>query len=299
MPLTQPFHFDFQPATHTHLYTMKTQFENLLNDLREELSANAYTKSPLKRFNGAVKQTDKALLALKNYLESETLTEQDEISIFKDVKPQIDAHRIEEGLRFSVLNYKPMGTVKAQIKYLDEELVALQSVFRRNAFYYQYYKNGFDELDHLFFLRGAGNLALPIPEIFDVERDFSTPVSCLYSKFMGFERVQMFILKEIDKLKPASVPGSHNDKDVDKLKWTGEVINIIEVAYGIWLTGQLNNGNATLSQIVRWLESQLDVDLGNVQKRFTEMERRKRISTTKYLDQMSVAVKQKLEQGNQ
>ncbi|WP_311947122.1 RteC domain-containing protein [Mucilaginibacter terrae] len=278
---------------------MKTQFENLLNDLREELSANAYTKSPLKRFNGAVKQTDKALLALKNYLESETLTEQDEISIFKDVKPQIDAHRIEEGLRFSVLNYKPMGTVKAQIKYLDEELVALQSVFRRNAFYYQYYKNGFDELDHLFFLRGAGNLALPIPEIFDVERDFSTPVSCLYSKFMGFERVQMFILKEIDKLKPASVPGSHNDKDVDKLKWTGEVINIIEVAYGIWLTGQLNNGNATLSQIVRWLESQLDVDLGNVQKRFTEMERRKRISTTKYLDQMSVAVKQKLEQGNQ
>ena len=275
---------------------MKTQFEKLLNDLREELSSNASIRVPLERFNGAVKVTDNALLELKQYLETGQPTEQEEISIFKEVKPQIEAFRIEEGLRFSILNYKPMGTMKAQLKYLEEELVSLQSLFRRNAFYYQYYKNGFDELDALFFIRGAGNLALPIPEIPDVESDFSTPVSCLYSKFMGFERVQIFILREINKLKPfnGNTEVSANE-DEEALRWTGDVINIIEVAYGIWLTGQLNNGNATLSQIVRWLEGHLDVKLGNVQKRFTEMERRKRVSTTKYLDRMSSAVKQKLE----
>jgi hypothetical protein len=277
---------------------MKTQFEKLLNDLREDLSANASIKTPLERFNGAVKITDKALLELKHYLGTHEITEQEEISIFKEVKPQIDAFRIEEGLRFSILNYKPLGTAKVQVKYLDEELVSLHSVFRRNAFYYQYYKNGFDELDNLFFLRGSGTLALPIPEIPDVQSDFSTPVSCLYSKFMGFERVQIFILGEINKLKPFNGKVSATiSNDADALKWTGDVINIIEVAYGIWLTGQLNNGNATLSQIVRWLEGHLDVNLGNVQKRFTEMERRKRVSTTKYLDQMSSAVKQRLEDG--
>ena len=276
---------------------MKTHFEKLLNDLREGLSANASIRSPLSRFNGAVKLTDKALLDLKSHLEQHQLTEQEEISIFKEVKPQIEAFRIEEGLRFSILNYKPMGAVKVQVRYFDEELVSIQSLFRRNAFYYQYYKNGFDELDYLFFRRGAGNLALPIPEIPDVEGDFSTPVSCLYSKFIGFERVQVFILREIDKLKPANGHTSNAlSDDRESLRWTGDVINVIEVAYGIWLTGQLNNGNATLSQIVRWLESQLEVNLGNVQKRFSEMERRKRISTTKYLDQMSHAVKQKLEQ---
>jgi len=275
---------------------MKTQFEKLLNDLREELSSNASIRMPLERFNGAVKITDKALLELRQYLETRQPAEQEEISIFKEVKPQIESFRIEEGLRFSILNYKPVGTAKAQLKYLEEELVSLQSLFRRNAFYYQYFKNGFDELDNLFFVRGSGNLALPIPEIPDVEGDFSTPVSCLYSKFMGFERVQMFILREINKLKPYHGNGeASTNSDEETLRWTGDVINIIEVAYGIWLTGQLNNGNATLSQIVRWLEGHLDVKLGNVQKRFTEMERRKRISTTKYLDQMSIAVKQKLE----
>jgi len=275
---------------------MKTHFEKLLNDLREDLSSNTSIKVPLKRFNGAVKITETALLEIKHYLVAGQLSEQDEISIFKEVKPQVEAFRIEEGLRFSILNYKPMGTAKVQLKYLEEELVSLQSLFRRNAFYYQYYKNGFDELDHLFFMRGSGNLALPIPEIPDVEGDFSTPVSCLYSKFMGFERVQMFILREINKLKPFHGNGeTPANADEETLRWTGDVINIIEVAYGIWLTGQLNNGNATLSQIVRWLEGHLDVKLGNVQKRFTEMERRKRISTTKYLDQMSIAVKQKLE----
>lgn len=276
---------------------MNTLFEKLLNDLRENLSENAAVDSPLGRFNGAVKITDRYLFDLRNYLDNHQVGEQEEISIFKEVKPQIEAYRIEEGLRFSILNYKPMGTPKVQEKYLDEELVSLQSAFRRNAFYYQYYKNGFDELDHLFFLRGSGSLALPIPEIPDVESDFSTPVSCLYSKFMGFERVQLFILREIEKLKPDHGNTLHMlSDDLEKLRWTGDVINVIEVAYGIWLTGQLNHGNATLSQIVRWLESQLDVNLGNVQKRFTEIERRKRISTTKYLDQMSDAVRKKLEQ---
>jgi hypothetical protein len=277
---------------------MKTHFEKLLDDLREELSLNASISVLIERFNGAVKITDKALFDLKEYLASNQVNEQEEILIFKEVKPQIESFRIEEGLRFSILNYQPVGTAKIQIKYLDEELVSLQSLFRRNAFYYQYYKNGFDELDNLFFLRGSGGLALPIPEIPDVQSDFSTPVSCLYSKFMGFERVQVFVLKEINKLKPLNgnaVPATHEHEET--LKWTGDVINIIEVAYGIWLTGQLNNGNASLSQIVRWLEGHLDVKLGNVQKRFTEMERRKRISTTKYLDQMSTAVKHKLENG--
>ena len=270
-----------------------------MNDLREDLSANASLRVPLERFNGAVKIIDKALLELKDYLGTHQITEQQEIFIFKEVKPQIDAFRIEEGLRFSILNYKPLGTAKVQVKYFDEELVSLHSVFRCNAFYYQYYKNGFDELDNPFFLRGSGSLALPIPEIPDVQSDFSTPVSCLFSKFIGFERVQMFILREIQKLKPFNgnaVSVAHDDGEA--LRWTGDVINIVEVAYGIWLTGQLNNGNATLSQIVRWLEGHLDVKLGNVQKRFTEMERRKRISTTKYLDQMSDAVKQKLDSGS-
>jgi hypothetical protein len=75
------------------------------------------------------------------------------------------------------------------------------------------------------------------------------------------------------------------------------VINVIELAYGLWLTGQINNGNASLNQIVRWLEKSLSVSIGIAQRKFSEISRRKRISITKYLDQMKDAIIKKIESG--
>jgi len=83
-----------------------------------------------------------------------------------------------------------------------------------------------------------------------------------------------------------------------EMKWTGDTINIVELAYGIWLTGQLNNGNASLNQIVRWLEANLHVSIGVVQRRFIEIERRKRLSPTKYIDKMKETIMQKIDSDN-
>ena len=85
---------------------------------------------------------------------------------------------------------------------------------------------------------------------------------------------------------------------INDLKWTGDSINIVELAYGLWLTGQLNNGNASLNQIVKWLETNLYVKIGIVQRRFSEIGQRKRLSPTKYIDQMRDTILQKIESSN-
>jgi hypothetical protein len=96
----------------------------------------------------------------------------------------------------------------------------------------------------------------------------------------------------------ASITSGQNlPDDGIEIKWTGDVINVIELAYGLWLTGQINNGNASLNQIVRWLEKNLSVSIGIAQRKFSEISRRKRISITKYLDQMKDAIIRKINSG--
>ncbi len=70
------------------------------------------------------------------------------------------------------------------------------------------------------------------------------------------------------------------------LRWTGESINLVELAYGVWLTGQLDHGNATVSDIIRLMEQTLGVNIGRAYRRWTEISRRDRMHTTKFLDRM-------------
>ena len=169
-----------------------------------------------------------------------------------------------------------------------------------NNFHYQYFKNGFTELDNAYFRRNSPQLTIPIIGIPVQINEFWPPMSYLFAKFLAYENVQHYILEQISELKTPNLMNSlsvNSGHDME-MKWTGDAINIIEVAYGIWLTGQLNNGNATLTQIVRWLESNLKVTIGNIQSRFAEIGSRKRLSPTKFLDQMKNAILKRIDNNN-
>lgn len=81
------------------------------------------------------------------------------------------------------------------------------------------------------------------------------------------------------------------------LRWTGESINLVELAYGIWLTGQLNNGNATISEIIRWMEASLGIHVGRAYRRWTEISRRDRVHSTKFIDRMKDSIDGRIRNG--
>ena len=85
----------------------------------------------------------------------------------------------------------------------------------------------------------------------------------------------------------------------ERINWTGDTVNLVELAYGIYLTGQLNHGNASLNQIVKWLESNFNINIGVIQRRFAEIAARKRLSNTKFIDQMRQSIIQKIENENE
>ncbi|MGF7079039.1 RteC domain-containing protein [Mucilaginibacter sp. UYCu711] len=279
---------------------MNQKFEKMKSKLVDDLDNMIEHQSPLEKLSKASGIVESAIQELNELIaENNFDSPQDEILFFKKLRPEIFALRIEEVFRYNLAVNKPIGTSEIQVKYFEEELKALQSFFRMNSFHYQYYKNGLTNLDHICFLRGAGPLPVPLAEFSETDREFTTPMSNLFARFIAYEHMQYFILEQITPLKyPELMKLPKNGGQFLDMKWTGDSINIVELAYGIWLTGQLNNGNASLNQIVKWLEANLHVNIGVVQRRFIEIERRKRLSPTKYIDQMRDTIRQKIDRGN-
>lgn len=280
-----------------NIFLMKQQIENIRAELSESLLDLDTLENGLERLTRSLQLIDAAVKEI-NALAGSFDSQEEEVDFYKHVKPEILGCRIEEVMRYNLSANVPIGTTEHKIKYFQDELKARQSYFRMNAFHYQYFKNGLSDLDHLYFLRDAGPLTIPVAEFTENDTEFSTPMTYLFANFIAYEHIQLYILQQIALLKFPEKQQLKPGNPEAELKWTGDSVNIVELAYGIWLTGQLNNGNASLNQIVRWLEANLQVNIGIIQRRFNEIERRKRLSPTKFIDQMRDAILQKIESGN-
>jgi hypothetical protein len=278
---------------------MNQQLEKIKSQLLDDLSEPRQLEPGAERLNRMVGVLDRAIMEINEYRDKMKFTDEDEeIYFFKHFKPEILACRIEEVMKYHIVMNLPIGTNESRLKYYEDELKARQSYFRMNNFHYQYFKAGLSDLDRLYFLSDAGPLSVPVADLTDYGYEFFTPMTYLFAKFIAYEHIQYYILEKIAHLKHPELHHSANNVPASDLKWTGDVVNIVELAYGIWLTGQLNNGNASLNQIVRWLESSLQISIGIIQRRFTEIERRKRLSFTKFIDQMKEAILKKIDSGN-
>jgi len=277
---------------------MKKKINNLNNFFVQKMLEIRADPDELKKLNSIHLLSENTIAEAYRFLgNSRFVNQQDEIDFFKQVNSQFLSPPIEQGLRYSILNNKPISTNEALIHYFEEALKTLQSFFVLNNFHYQYYKNGFKELDSIYFLRNSGPLTIPILEIPAQMKEFCPPMSYLFAKFSAYENVQRFILDEISALRIVATMKLQQAamENEPEIKWTGDTINVTELAYGLWLTGQLNHGNASLNQIVRWLEKNLSVSIGIAQRKFSEISQRKRISITKYTDQMREAILKKID----
>ena len=220
-----------------------------------------------------------------------------EIHFFKSVKPKFYAEKIYAFERYGLEMNKPVGTVDMIRAFLEDELRQVHRFFKQHAFLYQYYRAGGVGLDSQYFLRGA-DLPLPlVPEIPDPNPDFSTAMDYLFAKFIAFEMLQREILRRIGVLDGKVVPGTAPGltKGVG-LKWTGKIVNLGELIYGLYYTGQFNHGNAQLSEIVALFERMCEVKIRDVHHTFGEIRERKVSSPSKFIDSMSAAIRDRVDE---
>lgn len=279
---------------------MNIDFEFIYRDFlagREEIAKSEDSGENLKpvvELSAKLAHTRRYLETLKEAINGQELTISDEINLFKHYKPKIYQWLIYDtelaNIRWGASN---LDQGKLQ-DYQEEQIEYLSATLRRNNFFYQYYKSGSSELDHLYFVRGAIRDSVLFPVLPDADREFSAPGDYLFARFMATE----LLLSELKKTDTAPLfirPVSKKGKPLD---FTGPACNLVEIAYGLYLTSQINGGQADLQDIIDVLETVFNVSLAHHSRTFIDFKRRKAVPTTKFLCEMQAQINQKVDDAN-
>lgn len=267
----------------------KQEFRDLRVKLK--LIAAKSTLSCSQQFNESMSLITGFLDQLREQVTTVAFRDQlEEIYFFKFEKPEYYSLKIFEVARFTLVNQKPKGTPEMLRRYFMDELMFVARFFRQYGFYYEYFRSGFTELDDTLFLRGSMVQPALLAEVPELDSDFCTSGDYLFAKFMAYELLQDYILeelKQLDSQEPVVMQlGAAGAKRW--LDWTGEVVNLVELGYALYVSRQMNEGKASLSEIFRWLEESFGVEIGIPANRFREIKRRKRITRTHFLDLLKV-----------
>jgi len=262
----------------------------LQQQLEQDLESLGYEVSnPLNKFSASQKLVREALKKLKEYLDDHPFTnQQEEIHFFKSLKPNIYRWKIYYSELFTIEDNLPVGSIDLQIQYLERERHHVERFFQQYQFQYQYYKLNAVELDSLYFVRGVEIQSILLPDVPELDASFSTSCDYLFSKIKAYELIKDWVNEKLLYLKknPLTIDSLLQGNAVADMHWTGDTINLAELGYGLYHTKQLNNGSAGIGEIFRWLEEKFGVSIGIPAKKFAQIRDRKRLSRTKFLDEM-------------
>ncbi|MHB8205909.1 RteC domain-containing protein [Mucilaginibacter sp.] len=266
--------------------------EKLYARLCEEITRIKTTETdPFKVLSAILKCIRAALKELKDHISKNPFKDKAaQIHFFKHIKPKFYCLRIFYLEKYNIDTSIPARDAETLKDFYRDELKAIQRFFQHVYFYYQYYRLGATELDELYFIRGVEVQSVLIPEVPELDPEFATSCDYLFSKIKAYELLQDDLLKILKKFDLAvnDVPGEA--KELPELKWTGDKVNLVEVIYALHFTGQLNNGNADISVIIRFMEKHLKIDLSRAYRDFTDIRNRKTSSPTRYIEQMRESI---------
>jgi hypothetical protein len=271
--------------------------EKLYVKLKEEIAEIHPTETdPFKVLSAVLKCTRAASRELKDYILKNPFKDQaEQIYFFKHIKPKFHCLHIFYLEKYNIETSIPAGDAETLKNFSRDELKAVHRFFQHINFHYQYYRLGATELDELYFVRGVEVQSVLIPEVPEPDPDFSTSCDYLFSKIKAYELLQDYLLQALRKLDPMFKNIPDDEKDAPKLKWTGDKVNLVEVIYALYFTGQLNNGNADIAVIIRFMEKYLQIDLSRAYRDFTDIRNRKVSSPTRYIDQMRESIHKRVD----
>lgn len=85
-----------------------------------------------------------------------------------------------------------------------------------------------------------------------------------------------------------------SDNPAPPLQWTGNAIDLVELIYGIYEMGCINNGEMPLKQLAPLLYRIFGVEAKDCYRFYTDIKRRKTISHTHFLEQMQEKLNERI-----
>lgn len=93
---------------------------------------------------------------------------------------------------------------------------------------------------------------------------------------------------------PHTSADTPSDNSASPLRWTGNAIDFVELIYGIYEMGCINNGEMPLKQLAPLLYRIFGVEAKDCYRFYIDIKRRKTISHTHFLEQMQEKLNERI-----
>ncbi|WP_299568456.1 RteC domain-containing protein [uncultured Pedobacter sp.] len=227
----------------------------------------------------------RAVLQLREFMKTYEFNDPgEEIRFFKDIKPGFEHLAIYYGELVYIQTSKPIGDKQEVVRHLQKAIGINNDFINRHALLYSYYHLGHTAEDDRLFVRNGLPASL-YPLYSDAtDTSFSSQSSELLSKLLAYEKVNDYLVREIEYLETGlRAPQVNQEFTIDDIVWTDSKSNLIELAYALHSSGSLNQGKCQIQQIVTALEMVFKVKAGNFYRTFQSMRLRKK-NRTAFLD---------------
>lgn len=280
---------------------MNIFFQNLMNELNKQI------KKPKNSFDLNLEQIKQNKLIFVESLEnldtfSKTYSfgsEQEEINYYKNLKPQIISQIIYYFRKAKIIGRIPLGTLEAKQDHFKNELNKIEVFFQNNIQSISNYRANETLNDKQLYLTKNLNLNLLPAHLLISTNDINkTNGGFFIAELLANQKLQNFLffqLYNIDK----SVKTVNNVKTPNLgVFWTASKTALIEMIYGIFTQGAVNNGNVDILHLVNIFSEIFNIEIKEPYHTFSGIKQRKK-NQTAFIDSMKSSILEYIEKQDE
>ena len=264
---------------------MKEEIEKILEQVEVDISEiDLYGYDIIETSLSMVHRLQAVLNDLRTKIQSYVFsTKEDEILFFKTQKPEILGRLLFFYKIYRIETQCHNGSNDVIRSYINRELDNLTYFFNRNLDFYQYYRSHSTIYDEYYFIRGKADLRLCTDSAqFDKDPNFSTGYDYKVAKIISNEMLRIYLNKRIVKLETDNQIEDNLQKCLKyPFRFTGKKVFLIELGYSLASSGDFNNGNVEIKEMMNFLSTVCQIDLGDYYAAYIAMKERK--NRTAYL----------------
>jgi RteC protein. len=214
--------------------------------------------------------------------------EDEEIFFFKETKPRLCSRLIYYRKVYNIEMNCPTGSDKKQ-EYLSDFLNDINKYNTKRLDFIRYYRSDSSHLDSYYFLRGKADVEQYLETFYyELDHNFSTNGDFKAAKILANDMLSVYINSKLSELDRPQVHKTVENSIIfskEKITWTGKKAELVEQIYAWIEANSFNNGNVNIKELVNYIESVFNINLGDFYHAFLEIRERKD-SRTLYLDKL-------------
>ncbi|CUP69816.1 MULTISPECIES: RteC domain-containing protein [Bacteroidales] len=280
---------------------MKELLENILSEIDVEIDEiDLYGYDIVENSLSMVHRLQAVLNDLKTKLQTYSFpAKEDEITFFKTQKPEILGRLLFFYKIYRIETQCPNGSDDVIRSYINRELDNLTYFFNRNLDFYQYYRSHSTLYDEYYFVRGKSDLRLCTDSAqFDKDPNFSTGYDYKVAKIIANEMLRIYLNKRLVKLETNTQVEDNLQKCLKyPFRFTGKKVFLIELGYSLVSSGDINNGNVEIKEMMNFLGTVFQVELGDYYAAYIAMKERKK-DRTAYLSRLQDSLVKRMDEDD-